>query len=272
MGTALSTFYRVPYVEFDERIVPPPDLMKDLKLEYLKTNYWLLLRREEDGSIVVLIDNPQDLQKVDSVNQLLPRQRIRFAVGLRKDIITFLTAASGEVGARDTITEIIGDLTTEDAEKVEEAVGGDVDENDSTVVRLANQVIVDAYKARACARPHQQARPQDLDGRGPGRDHPVRSAPGPGPTDLKEHPEQAKTLERHHAVPSIVAGIGITIADVQVDDVRRSHDIKKRFGFLTNDAVLVATMERLEITALASIDGDFTRVDGLTVYQPSPSP
>jgi type II secretory ATPase GspE/PulE/Tfp pilus assembly ATPase PilB-like protein len=123
--------------------------MKDLKLEYLKTNYWLPLRREEDGSIVVLIDNPQDLQKVDSINQLLPRQRIRFAVGLRKDIITFLSAASGEVGARDTISEIIGDLTIEDAEKVEEAVGGDVDENDSTVVRLANQVIVDAYKARA---------------------------------------------------------------------------------------------------------------------------
>ena len=89
---------------------------------------------------------------------------------------------------------------------------------------------------------------------------------------LKEHPEQAKTLDRHHAVPAIVAGIGIAIADVQVDDVRRSHDIKRRFGFLTNDAVLVATMERLEITALASNDGDFTRVDGLTVYQPSPSP
>jgi hypothetical protein len=96
MGTALSTFYRVPYVEFDERIVPPPDLMKDLKLEYLKTNYWLPLKREEDGSILVLIDNPQDIQKVDSINQLMPRQRLHFAVGLRKDIITFLTASSGD--------------------------------------------------------------------------------------------------------------------------------------------------------------------------------
>jgi hypothetical protein len=52
-------------------------------------------------------------------------------------------------------------LTTEDAEKVEEAVGSDVDENDSTVVRLANQVIVDAYKARSSS-PAQARTPMIL--------------------------------------------------------------------------------------------------------------
>jgi type II secretory ATPase GspE/PulE/Tfp pilus assembly ATPase PilB-like protein len=150
MGASLSMFYRVPYQEFDERIVPPPDLMKDLKLEFLKRNFWLPIKREDDGSVLVLMDNPQDLGKVDSISQLLPRQRIRFAVGLRKDIATFLAAVSGELSPRDSISELIGELKTEDApEKIEESMGGEVDENDSTVVRLANQVIVDAYKARA---------------------------------------------------------------------------------------------------------------------------
>jgi type II secretory ATPase GspE/PulE/Tfp pilus assembly ATPase PilB-like protein len=150
MGASLSAFYRVPYQEFDERIVPPPDLMNHLKLEYLKRNYWLPIKREDDGTVLVLIDNPQDLGKIDSINQLLPRQRIRFAVGLRKDIATFLAAASGDLTPRDSISELIGELRTEEApEKIEEALGGEVDENDSTVVRLANQVIVDAYKARA---------------------------------------------------------------------------------------------------------------------------
>jgi type II secretory ATPase GspE/PulE/Tfp pilus assembly ATPase PilB-like protein len=150
MGTALSMYYRVPYQEFDDRIVPPAELMKDLKLEYLKRNYWLPLKREEDGSLVILIDNPQDLGKIDSINQLLPRERIRFAVGLRGDIATFLAAAAGELAPRDSIRELIGELRTEDApEKGEEYSGGEVDENDSTVVRLANQVIVDACKARA---------------------------------------------------------------------------------------------------------------------------
>src|SRR4029453_8323818 len=36
LGASLSQFYRVPFVEFDSRIVPPPDVMKDLKLEFLK--------------------------------------------------------------------------------------------------------------------------------------------------------------------------------------------------------------------------------------------
>jgi type II secretory ATPase GspE/PulE/Tfp pilus assembly ATPase PilB-like protein len=148
MGASLSAFYRVPFQEFDERIVPPPDLMRDLKLDFLRRNYWLPLRREDDGSVLVLIDNPQDLGKVDSIHQLLPR--VTFAVGLRKDIATFLSAASGEMTPHDSISELIGELKTEDApEKIEESMGGEVDENDSTVVRLANQVIVDAYKARA---------------------------------------------------------------------------------------------------------------------------
>jgi type II secretory ATPase GspE/PulE/Tfp pilus assembly ATPase PilB-like protein len=151
VGASLSAFYRVPFVEFDDRIVPPPDLLRDLKLDFLKRNAWLPLRREDDGSVLVLIDNPQDLRKVDDVTQLLPRARIRFAVGLRQDIATFLAVASGEVERpQGSISELIGELKSEDApERIEEAAGADVDENDSTVVRLANQIIVDAYKARA---------------------------------------------------------------------------------------------------------------------------
>jgi type II secretory ATPase GspE/PulE/Tfp pilus assembly ATPase PilB-like protein len=149
MGMSLSMFYRVPYQEFDERVVPPPDLMRDLKTEYLKRAFWLPIKREDDGAIVVLIDNPQDLGKIDSINQLLPKQKIRFAVGMRKDISTFLAVASGEAVERGSISDLIGELRSEDApEKIDEA-SGDLDENDSTVVRLANQVIVDAYKARA---------------------------------------------------------------------------------------------------------------------------
>ena len=54
------------------------------------------------NSLLVLIDNPQDLARVDNVHQLLPRQRVRFAVGLRKDILMFLAAARGllRTGAR----------------------------------------------------------------------------------------------------------------------------------------------------------------------------
>jgi type II secretory ATPase GspE/PulE/Tfp pilus assembly ATPase PilB-like protein len=148
LGVSLSQYYRVPFIEFNDKVIPPPDLMKDLKLEFLKRNLWLPIRREE-GAVVVLIDNPQDLQRVDAIYQLLRGQQIKLAVGLRKDIATFLAAAGGELQSRDNIGNIISDLGNEAAVEREETVGADIDENDSAVIRLANQIIIDAYKARA---------------------------------------------------------------------------------------------------------------------------
>ena len=148
LGVSLSQYYRVPFIEFDDKVIPPPDLMKDLKLEFLKRNLWLPIRREE-GAVVVLIDNPQDLQRVDAIYQLLRGQQIKLAVGLRKDIATFLAAAGGELQSRDNIGNIISDLGNEATVEREETVGADIDENDSAVIRLANQIIIDAYKARA---------------------------------------------------------------------------------------------------------------------------
>ncbi len=148
LGMALSEFYRCPFVEFDEQIVPPLDLMRDLKLEYLKKALWLPLTREDTG-LVVLVDNPRDVQKIDTILQLLPSQKIQFAVGLRKDILAFLVAASRALATHDSIGDILGDLRAEDVPDRAEDVAGDVDENDSAVIRLANQIIVDAYKARA---------------------------------------------------------------------------------------------------------------------------
>jgi type II secretory ATPase GspE/PulE/Tfp pilus assembly ATPase PilB-like protein len=148
LGASLSQFYRVPFIEFDDKIIPPPDVMRDLKLEFLKRNLWLPIRREDNG-LLVLIDNPQDLQRVDAIHQLLRGQQIKLAVGLRKDVNMFLAAAGGELQSRDSIGNIISDLGNEAAVEREETTGADIDENDSAVIRLANQVIIDAYKARA---------------------------------------------------------------------------------------------------------------------------
>jgi type II secretory ATPase GspE/PulE/Tfp pilus assembly ATPase PilB-like protein len=145
--TSLSQYYRVPAMEFDDKLVPPPDLVNQLKIEYLKRNFWIPVRREEDGAVLILIDNPQDLQKVDSINQLLRGQRIKFAVGLRNDVTTFIKSAAGELDSRGAISELLGELRPEDApEQLQE--GADLDENDSTIIRLANQIITDAYRLR----------------------------------------------------------------------------------------------------------------------------
>jgi type II secretory ATPase GspE/PulE/Tfp pilus assembly ATPase PilB-like protein len=150
LGASLSQYYRVPFFEFSEKLIPPPDLMRDLKIEFLKRNLWLPLRRDEQGNIVVLIDNPQDIQKVDSIHQVLRGHKVALAVGLRKDIQLWLGVADGAAANKGNIGDILSDLGAEAAgEKEIELSGTEVDENDSAVIRLANQIIVDAYKARA---------------------------------------------------------------------------------------------------------------------------
>jgi type II secretory ATPase GspE/PulE/Tfp pilus assembly ATPase PilB-like protein len=149
LGQSLAQFYRVPFFEYDPRVMPPPDLMKDLKLEFLKRNVWLPIRHE-GNAVLVLIDNPQDLQRVDAIHQLLRGQTVQLAVGFRKDIAAFLAAAGGEVQAKDSIGNILTALGEETTLEKEEFSGGDVvDENDSAVIRLANQIIIDGFKARA---------------------------------------------------------------------------------------------------------------------------
>jgi len=149
LGQSLSQFYRVPFMEYDSRVVPPADLLKDLKLEFLKRNLWVPVRRE-GHTIIVLIDNPQDLQRVDAIYELLRGQQVQLAVGLRKDVAMFLAAAGGEAQSKDSIGNIITALGEESTlEKETDVSGSDIDENDSAVIRLANQIIIDAYKARA---------------------------------------------------------------------------------------------------------------------------
>ena len=148
LGIALSQFYECPFVEYDDKIIPPPDLMKGLRIEYMRRNFWLPLRREDNG-IVVLIDNPQDLQRIDSVSQALKNRKIKWAVGLRKDILSFLGQVGGGDTGKDSIGMILGDLRAEDVGDTVDTSAGELDENDSAVIRLANQIIVDAYKSRA---------------------------------------------------------------------------------------------------------------------------
>jgi type II secretory ATPase GspE/PulE/Tfp pilus assembly ATPase PilB-like protein len=150
VGQSLSQFYRCPFIEYDGRTVVDPELLKNVNVDYLKKNFWIPLRRNRDG-VQILIDDPNSLDRLQDIKRIFPGRNIQFAVGLRKDILQFLYAATGEADSESTkgsIAEIMGELVSEaEAEKQEESTAAMVDENDSAIVRLANQIIMDAYKA-----------------------------------------------------------------------------------------------------------------------------
>jgi type II secretory ATPase GspE/PulE/Tfp pilus assembly ATPase PilB-like protein len=151
IGKSLSQFYKCPFVEFDGRFVADPELLKTLNIDYLKNNFWIPLKREKDG-VQILIDDPNNLNRIQDIKRIFPGRSIQFVVGLRQDILQYVYAAAGEpdptVGKGGSLADIMGELVSEtEAEKADDVSTQIVDENDSAIVRLANQIISDAYKA-----------------------------------------------------------------------------------------------------------------------------
>src|SRR5215475_9017185 len=147
LGHALARFYGCPFLPFDDRLVVDRSLLKDLNFEFLKANFWLPLRRD-GATIDVLVDNPKDLLKTEHIQMLLHGAPLRWLVGLRPDILHYLAMATGRHSEVGSIQDILGELTEEALDDDDDTVGGIAD-NDSTIVRLANQIIVDAYKRGA---------------------------------------------------------------------------------------------------------------------------
>jgi type II secretory ATPase GspE/PulE/Tfp pilus assembly ATPase PilB-like protein/GAF domain-containing protein len=149
LGQALARFYGCPFLPFDDHLVVERSLLKDLNFEFLKANCWLPLRRD-GATIEVLVDNPKDLLKTEHIQMLLRGAPLRWLVGLRPDILHYLALATGRQAELGSIQDIVGELTEEALTLDEDDDnGGGLGENDSTIVRLANQIIVDAYKRGA---------------------------------------------------------------------------------------------------------------------------
>jgi type II secretory ATPase GspE/PulE/Tfp pilus assembly ATPase PilB-like protein len=148
LGLALSEFYQCPYVAYDERTVIDPELLKNLSFDYLRRSSWIPLKRQ--GAVLdILINDPHDLEKGLDIRRAFPGLTVRFSVGLRRDIEQYLLVATGQANG-GSITEILGELVDEAAvDRAGDPGPIEVDENDSAIVRLANQVIAEAYRLGA---------------------------------------------------------------------------------------------------------------------------
>ncbi|MBA5866784.1 MAG: general secretion pathway protein GspE [Nitrospira sp. CR1.3] len=148
LGKALSVYFGCPYVPFDERTVADPTLLKDLSYDYLKKYHWIPFKRY-DQVIDVLIDNPHDLEKGHDIRRAFPGLTIRFSVSLQRDIERYLLLAGGE-NDMGSISDTLGELRLEArSERDTDEEGNSIDENNSAIVRLANQIIVEAYRKEA---------------------------------------------------------------------------------------------------------------------------
>ena len=63
--------------------------------------------------------------------------------------------------------------------------------------------------------------------------------------------------------------MNIEIAPLTISALEASAGVRKQYGLLTNDSILVAVMKGLGMKKLATLDNDFDRVDELLLYKPT---
>ncbi len=145
VGKSLAEFYGCEYISYDSNFPIPGDLLTKLKQVYLKSNLWVPLARQ-NGNVKILIDNPQRLDKVDSIKALIPSKTWEFAVGLKEDILQFLDYFYGtpQIEDNDSIHDIMAKLDTDDSDMDDE--DDMMTEDDSAIVQLVNKIITDGFR------------------------------------------------------------------------------------------------------------------------------
>jgi type II secretory ATPase GspE/PulE/Tfp pilus assembly ATPase PilB-like protein len=152
IGRALSQFYNCGFWEPGGRLMP--DELKDrLTHEALRKNVCAPVERRE-GTLTVAVEDPYDLTRLDAIKAMNLAPRHDFLVGLRSDIHDYINQSYGittPTQEEADLGRIITALGSGDADEEDEAAAEapEVDETDSGIVRLCNQIIIDAFNRGA---------------------------------------------------------------------------------------------------------------------------
>ena len=153
VGESLERYYQVPFMAFDPDITPPPELMKNLNRSYLKTHLWVPVEFKDERA-TILIDDPNDFNRIMEVQQVLSANSYDFRVGIPEDILRYLGEGSTTIhespGMENDLSSIMGKLEGEIVQDdADIGVDSVVSENEATVVQLVNRLIIDAVKINA---------------------------------------------------------------------------------------------------------------------------
>jgi type II secretory ATPase GspE/PulE/Tfp pilus assembly ATPase PilB-like protein len=146
IGESLSKYYNVPFVQFNKNTPIPGDLLTGLKVPFLKSNVWVPLRRDDDH-IIIVINDPHDLQKGGEIKSLFPGQTIKFNIALEEDILEFIGLFTQDDQEIASIDDILSQLEDDELEVDEDL--SSMDEESSVVVQLVNKIILDAHARNA---------------------------------------------------------------------------------------------------------------------------
>lgn len=85
---------------------------------------------------------------------------------------------------------------------------------------------------------------------------------------LATHPDFVRQLKQHLDLASDLRRMGMDILPLTHQELHGSKVIRSKFGLMTNDSLIVATMQKHKLVDLATNDSGFVRVSGIRVWKP----
>jgi type II secretory ATPase GspE/PulE/Tfp pilus assembly ATPase PilB-like protein len=148
LGHAFEEFYNCRFIKYNDKMPIPGHLIKNFKKNYLRRELWVPLEIIGD-KIHVIMDDPNNLIKKDTIENLLKTKQIKYDVALEEDINKYINLFFNSPGDEHSFTEILGRMEGDDSTQEDEEGGEMVTESDSVIMQLVNKIINDAYGRRA---------------------------------------------------------------------------------------------------------------------------
>jgi len=149
IGKAFEEFYNCRFIKYNDKLPIPGHLIKNLKKNFLRRELWVPLEMAGDR-IHVIIDDPNNIIKKDSIESLLKTKKIKYDVALEEDIIKYINLFYASPEDEHSFTDLLGKMEGDDGAPADEEDGADgVTESDSVIMQLVNKIINDAYNRRA---------------------------------------------------------------------------------------------------------------------------
>jgi len=148
IARSYEEYFHCKVIPFNEKFPIPGDLLKNLKREFLRREMWVPLERV-DGSIHVIMDDPHNILKRDTIESILKTKAVKYDVALPEDIIKFINLFYSTSEDDQSISDILGRLVSDEEYENEEDEGEVISESDSVIMQIVNKIINDAYTRRS---------------------------------------------------------------------------------------------------------------------------
>jgi len=221
LGKSLARFFGVPYEPFKSDRIKPPDLLKNLRRDYIESSHWLPIEETQEG-MVILTTDPERIKASRVVNNIFPRSRLVYKVcplrEFKATLDLFYSGGGGMSGgsSMEMDSSSVGDLLTALGGEEDEGSGSTFeDENaagDNELVKLVNKIIVDAYNMGAS-------------------DIHIEPAPGKAPVLVRLRKDGS--LLKYIEVPAAYRSALVTrlkiMCDLDISEKRKPQDGKIKF-------------------------------------------